>query len=102
MELEGHLLDKNGNIDQQPKIDKAVVFLPSAANDGGIPNLIATNSFNITVNPALLTIAAQPLSKVYGAADPALAFTATGFQFTDTAGNYRRLYLWIADGKVRE
>ena len=57
-----------------------------AANDGGTPNLIATNSFNITVNPAPLAIAAQPQTKTYGAADPALTFTATGLQFTDTAG----------------
>ena len=56
------------------------------ANDGGVPNLIATNSFTITVNPATLTIAAQPQTKTYGAIDPALTFTATGLQFTDTAG----------------
>jgi hypothetical protein len=56
------------------------------ANDGGVPNLIATNSFTITVNPATLTIAAQPQTKTYGAIDPALTFTATGLQFTDTTG----------------
>ena len=54
------------------------------ANDGGIPNLIATNSFNITVNPTPLAIAAQPQSKSYGAADPVLTFAATGLQFADT------------------
>jgi hypothetical protein len=55
-----------------------------AANDGGVPNLIATNTFNITVNPAPLTIAAQPQTKSYGAVDPALTFTASGLQFADT------------------
>jgi hypothetical protein len=54
------------------------------ANDGGVPNLIATNTFNITVNPAPLAIAAQPQTKTYGASDPALTFTATGLQFADT------------------
>ena len=55
-----------------------------AANDGGTPNLIATNTFTITVNPATLTIAVQPKSKLYGAADPALTFTVSGLQFSDT------------------
>src|ERR1022692_1576658 len=55
-----------------------------AANDGGTPNLTATNTFTITVNPATLTIAVQPKSKLYGAADPALTFTVSGLQFSDT------------------
>jgi hypothetical protein len=54
------------------------------ANDGGTPNLIATNSFNITVNPAPLAITAQPQTKIYGSADPALTFAAIGLQFSDT------------------
>jgi MBG domain (YGX type) len=55
-----------------------------AANDGGTPSLTATNTFTITVNPATLTIAVQPKSKLYGAADPALTFTVSGLQFSDT------------------
>ncbi len=39
----------------------------------------------LTVNPATLTITASPETKVYGTADPALAYTASGFQFSDTA-----------------
>jgi len=54
-------------------------------NDGGLPSLAATNSFNITVHPASLSVATQPQTKVYGAPDPALTFTATGLQFADTA-----------------
>ncbi|MCX6928259.1 MAG: MBG domain-containing protein, partial [Verrucomicrobia bacterium] len=38
----------------------------------------------LTITPAALTIAAQPKAKVYGAADPTLTFTASGFQFADT------------------
>jgi hypothetical protein len=58
-----------------------------AANDGGTPSLTATNTFTITVNPATLTIAAQPQSKSYGAVDPALAFTTSGLHFSDTPGS---------------
>ena len=54
------------------------------ANDGGFPSLIATNSFTITVNPAPLAITAQPQTKIYGSADPALTFAAIGLQFSDT------------------
>lgn len=54
-----------------------------AANDGGVPNLIATNTFNINVDPAPLVIAALPQTKTYGQGDPALTFTVTGLQFTD-------------------
>jgi large repetitive protein len=54
------------------------------ANDGGTPNLTATNTFAITINPGTLTITAQPQSKTYGAADPALTYTVSGLQFSDT------------------
>jgi hypothetical protein len=54
------------------------------ANDGGVPSLTATNIFNIAINPAPLTIIAQPQSKTYGAADPILTFTVSGLQFPDT------------------
>src|SRR6185369_2400999 len=57
------------------------------ANDGGTPSLTASNVFAITVNPAALTVAAQPQSKLYGAADPALTFTVSGLQFSDTAAS---------------
>jgi hypothetical protein len=54
------------------------------ANDGGTPNLTTTNMFTITVNPAILAVVAQPQNKLYGAADPALTYTVSGLQFTDT------------------
>jgi len=54
------------------------------AVDGGVPSLKVTNSFNLTVDPAVLTVAALPQTKSYGAADPALTFSATGLQLTDT------------------
>ena len=39
----------------------------------------------LTITPATLIIAAKPETKVYGSADPTLAYTAIGFQFSDTA-----------------
>ena len=48
---------------------------------------VTTNNGTLTVTPASLTIAALPKSKVYGAADPALTFTASGFQSSDTAAS---------------
>jgi hypothetical protein len=56
-----------------------------AATDSGTPSLSATNMFIITVNPAPLTVAAQPQTKTYGEIDPSLTFTVSGLQFSDTA-----------------
>ena len=47
----------------------------------------ASTTSTLTVNPATLTITADAETKVYGTADPALAYTASGFQFHDTAGS---------------
>ncbi len=47
----------------------------------------ASTTSTLTVNPATLTIAAKPETKLYGTADPALAYTASGFQFNDTAAS---------------
>ncbi len=47
----------------------------------------ASTTSTLTVNPATLTITANPETKVYGTADPALAYTASGFQFHDTAAS---------------
>ncbi|NOS70409.1 MAG: hypothetical protein HOP33_10815 [Verrucomicrobia bacterium] len=55
------------------------------ATDNGIPSLTATNTFTLTVNPATLTVTAQPQTKAYGATDPVLTFTVDGLQFSDTA-----------------
>ena len=41
----------------------------------------------LTVNPAPLTITVSPENKVYGTDDPALAFTASGFQWSGTAAS---------------
>ncbi len=47
----------------------------------------ASTTSTLTVNPATLTITAKPETKVYGHDDPALAYTASGFQFHDTAAS---------------
>ena len=46
---------------------------------------IAYTGANLTINKALLNIAAQAKSKTYGDADPALTYTASGFKNGDTA-----------------
>ena len=40
-----------------------------------------------TITPATLTVTAYAETKVYGQADPALIYVATGFQLSDTAGS---------------
>ena len=45
----------------------------------------ASTTSTLTVTPATLTITADPQTKVYGTADPALVYTASGFQFNDSA-----------------
>jgi len=57
------------------------------ASDSGIPSLSATNQFTITVTPATLNVVAEAKAKTYSAADPALTYTVSGLQFTDTAAS---------------
>ena len=57
------------------------------ATDNGVPSLSATTSFNITVTPATLTVAAEAQTKTYGAGDPALTYQVSGLQLTDTAAS---------------
>ena len=52
-------------------------------SDGTFASSSTTST--LTVNPATLTITADPATKTYGTADPALSYTASGFQFSDTA-----------------
>jgi hypothetical protein len=58
------------------------------AQYGGTTQFGASTSTSLTqtVNPATLTVTADPKSKVYGAALPALTFAASGFVNGDTAG----------------
>jgi hypothetical protein len=55
--------------------------------NGGLNYLVAWNSAAGTITPAALTVAANSQSKVYGTSDPALTYTASGLQFSDTAGS---------------
>jgi hypothetical protein len=48
---------------------------------------LAYTGNNLSITPATLTVAAAAGSKIYGDVDPALAFSATGFKFTDTAAS---------------
>jgi Bacterial Ig-like domain (group 3)/MBG domain (YGX type) len=54
--------------------------------------LAASSNYTITftgstfaITPATLLIVAQPQTKVFGSADPTLAYASSGFQFSDTA-----------------
>jgi hypothetical protein len=42
---------------------------------------------NLTITPATLTVTANPQTKVYGDADPALTLMASGFKFSDTVAS---------------
>jgi len=62
-------------------------IVPSSAvfSSGSASNYIITYVYGqLTVTAAPLTITADALSKVYGDADPALTYVATGLLFTDT------------------
>ncbi len=67
---------------------ESVAGSPYAINQGSlVANANYTISFTgstLAITPASLTVVAQSKAKTYGATDPALTFTATGFQFADT------------------
>ena len=56
------------------------IFARIIDKDGGFSEY----SQQVTITPATLTVTAGAQTKVYGQADPALTYVATGFQFTDT------------------
>jgi hypothetical protein len=58
------------------------LITPSGQTSGNYALTFNTGSLSIT--KALLTVKADAKTKVYGAADPVLTFTATGLQFSDT------------------
>ena len=60
-----------------------VTFTPSDTLDYNTASATAT----VNVAPATLTVTADAQTKVYGQSDPALTYSATGFQYTDTAGS---------------
>jgi hypothetical protein len=47
----------------------------------------AGNATALTINPATLTVSANAASRTYGAANPALSGSVTGFVLTDTLAN---------------
>jgi len=61
-----------------------------AINQGTLANsnyAISYTGNDLGITPAALTVAANPQSKIYGTSDPALTYTASGFQLGDTAGS---------------
>jgi VCBS repeat-containing protein len=67
---------------------EAVAGSPYAINPGSLaanPNYsIAFTGNALSITPAPLAVSADPQTKVYGAADPALSYTVSGLQFSDT------------------
>ena len=62
---------------------EAVTFTPTDTADYNS----VTTAVTINVSPALLTVTANAKTKVYGSADPALTYQASGFQLGDTAAS---------------
>jgi hypothetical protein len=65
--------------------DSPYTITYSYTSDGTFASASTTRT--LTVDAATLTITATPETKVYGTADPALAYTVTGFKFSDTAAS---------------
>ena len=62
------------------------ITITNAMGDAGLTNYNITYvSGSLTVTPALLTVTADPKSRAYGAANPALAYTITGYQNGENA-----------------
>jgi hypothetical protein len=61
------------------------LITPSGQTSGNYATTFNTGTLSIT--KANLSIAADAKTKVYGTADPALTFTASGLQFADTAAS---------------
>ena len=81
--------DTEADLDTGVSISRAVgedvdtyTITPSAAADSNYTVSFVTADFTITA--ADLTVTASDQTKVYGATDPALTYSITGFQGTDT------------------
>ena len=81
--------DTEADLDTGVSISRAVgedvgtyTITPSAAADSNYAISFVTADFSITA--AALTVTASDQTKVYGATDPTLTYSITGFQGTDT------------------
>ena len=81
--------DTEADLDTEVSISRAVgedvgtyTITPSAAADSNYTVSFVTADFTITA--AALTVTASDQTKVYGATDPTLTYSITGFQGTDT------------------
>ena len=81
--------DTESDLDTAVSISRAVgedvgtyTITPSAATDSNYAVSFVTADFSITAAP--LTVTASDQTKVYGATDPTLTYSITGFQGTDT------------------
>ena len=61
---------------------------------------VTTKTAAFTLAPATLVVTADAKTKVYGAADPALTYAASGFQFTDSAASVLTGALTRASGET--
>ena len=81
--------EDEADLDTEVSISRAVgedvdtyTITPSAAADSNYTISFVTADFTITAAP--LTVTASDQTKVYGATDPVLTYSITGFQGTDT------------------
>lgn len=73
-----------------------VVFTPTDS----VAYAPVAKTVSINVSPAPITVVANPQSKVYGAADPALTYSVSGLQGGDTAGSVLTGALARASGET--
>ncbi len=83
------MVDTEADLDTGVSISRAAgeavgtyTITPSAATDSNYAISFVTADFSITAAP--LTVTASDQTKVYGATDPTLTYSITGFQGTDT------------------
>lgn len=50
-------------------------------------NIVYSNTGNLAITPATLTVTADSLSKFFGQVDPTLTYAASGFKFSDDAAS---------------
>ena len=61
---------------------------------------VSFTASKLAITSATLQIAAKPETKVYGSADPALAYTVGGLAFTDTPGAGPQRLSVVAPGET--
>ena len=75
----------SGNLSRTSGENKGTYAINQGSLSAGANYTIAFSGADFTINPASLTVTADALSKIYGAADPTLTYSDTGLVNGDTA-----------------